>query len=461
VRGEEASCRAFIVAITFMAHYLVLVAPDWFIDLAARVLSAETVAAYRGVIDYLIWPLLQIALMLFIVATLVAYLVYAERKISAFIQARLGPMRVGPWGLLQPLADLIKLISKEDFVPDKADKFIFPVAPMISVLAAFTVLAVLPFGPSWLHIADVNIGLLFVFAFSSLGVLGIIMAGWSSNSKYPLLGGLRSSAQMVSYEVGMGLAIVGALMFTQTLSMTGIIRQQMDAGLWNLLYQPLGFFVFFVCGLAETNRTPFDLPEGESEIVGGFHTEYSGFRWSLFFLAEYTAMLIVSAVAVTLYLGGWHFWGITGPLGGFQLVSFETSPNLYALAGLLVFVAKVMAVIYVFMWFRWTFPRYRYDQLMDLGWKWLTPAALANIVVTGIAYVFVKQGLGLDFTQPGNTQAKLALIAVTFVLATPTILAVVAMINRRTQTFDIAEQRRRQVQARAERQARIAAEQHT
>ena len=266
----------------------------------------------RGVVDFVIWPLVQIAVLLFIVATAVAYLVYVERKISAFIQARLGPMRVGPFGLLQPLADLVKLISKEDFIPDKADKLIFPLAPMISVLAAFTVLSVLPFGPRWLHIADVNIGLLFVLAFSSVGVLGIIMAGWSSNSKYPLLGGLRSSAQLVSYEVGMGLAIVAALMFTGTLSMVGIIDQQAKYGVWNIFYQPLGFFIFIVCGLAETNRTPFDLPECESEIVGGFHTEYSGFRWSLFFLSEYTAMVIVSSVATTLYLGGWHFWGVAG-----------------------------------------------------------------------------------------------------------------------------------------------------
>ena len=440
-----------------MAKILAFVPPDWFINLVGRIVSAETLAEYRGVVDYVVWPLLQIALMLFIVATLVAYLVYAERKISAFIQARLGPMRVGPWGLLQPLADLVKLISKEDIIPDKADKFIFPLAPMISVMAAFTVLAVLPFGPSWLHISDVNIGLLFVLAFSSVGVLGIIMAGWSSNSKYPLLGGLRSSAQLVSYEVGMGLAIVGALVFTKTLSMVGIIQQQIESGIWNILYQPLGFFIFFVCALAETNRTPFDLPEGESEIVGGFHTEYSGFRWSLFFLSEYTAVLIVSSVATTLYLGGWHLWGITGPLGSWPpLLDPVASPNLYAFAGLFIFVAKVVVLIYVFMWFRWTFPRYRYDQLMDLGWKWLTPAALANIVLTGTVSVALKYGFGLDFSEKANTQAKVAMIIAMFAVATPIVLATVAFINRRTQTFDLAEQRRQQVRARAERQARIA-----
>jgi NADH-quinone oxidoreductase subunit H len=386
----------------------------------------------------------------FIVATAVAYLVYIERKISAFIQARLGPMRVGPFGLLQPLADLVKLISKEDFIPDKADKLIFPLAPMISVLAAFTVLSVLPFGPRWLHIADVNIGLLFVLAFSSVGVLGIIMAGWSSNSKYPLLGGLRSSAQLVSYEVGMGLAIVAALMFTGTLSMVGIIDQQAKYGVWNIFYQPLGFFIFIVCGLAETNRTPFDLPEGESEIVGGFHTEYSGFRWSLFFLSEYTAMVIVSSVATTLYLGGWHFWGVA------RVINPESSPLLYALVGLGIFVGKVLVLVYVFMWFRWTFPRYRYDQLMDLGWKWLTPAALANIVLSGVVYVVVKNVLGLDFTNPANRSAKFALFLGMLVVATPIVLAIVAWINRAGETMDIAEQRRRQMLARAARQARIA-----
>jgi len=227
---------------------LALAAPDWFFNLVTRLAAAD-----RVWVDFLVWPLVQIALLLFVIATLVAYLVYAERKISALIQARLGPMRVGPWGLLQPLADLVKLATKEDFIPDKADRLIFPVAPMISVLAGFTVLSVLPFGPGWLHISDVNIGLLFVLAFSSIGVLGIIMAGWSSNSKYPLLGGLRSSAQLVSYEVGMGLAIVGALVFTGTLSMVGIINRQAESGVWNILYQPLGFFIFMVCGLAETN----------------------------------------------------------------------------------------------------------------------------------------------------------------------------------------------------------------
>ena len=426
-------------------------APDWFFDLVTRVVAID-----RTIVDFALWPLVQIAITLFIVATLVAYLVYIERKISAFIQARLGPMRVGPWGLLQPLADLVKLISKEDIIPDKADRTIFPVAPMISVIAGFTCLAVMPFGPSWLHISDVNIGLLFVFAFSSLGVLGIIMAGWSSNSKYPLLGGLRSSAQMVSYEVGLGLAIVGGLIFTGTLSMVGIINGQIESGVWNVLYQPLGFFIFMVCGLAETNRTPFDLPEGESEIVGGFHTEYSGFRWSLFFLSEYTAVVIVSCVAVTLYLGGWHVPFVTGR------IDREAMPALYAVVGLTAFMAKVLVLIYGFMWFRWTFPRYRYDQLMDLGWKWLTPAALVNIVLTGIVYVLLKHGFKLPFAGPdaafigpSTMSSKLTMTGVMFLVATPIALALVAFINRGTADWEIADQRQRQIEARAHRRARM------
>ncbi len=433
---------------------MLLAAPDWFHNAITQLVAVE-----RGAVDFLIWPLIQIAIMFFIVATVVAYLVYAERKISAFIQARLGPMRVGPYGLLQPLADLVKLIAKEDIIPDKADRTIFPLAPMIPVIAAFTCLTLLPFGPSWLHIVDVNIGLLFVFAFSSLGVLGIIMAGWSSNSKYPLLGGLRSSAQMVSYEVGMGLAIVGALVFTGSLSMVQIINGQIHSGVWNVFYQPLGFFIFFVCGLAETNRTPFDLPEGESEIIGGFHTEYSGFRWSLFFLSEYTGMLIVASVATTLYLGGWHVPFVT------SRISADSSPVVYAILGLVAFSAKVTVLLYLFMLFRWTFPRYRYDQLMDLGWKWLTPAALANIVLTGVVYVLLKQGFGLSFAGPGDPfsgpagmTSKLAMILVMCGAVMPAVLSFVAFVNRRTATWDIADQRSRQILARAERQARIASQ---
>ena len=232
-------------------------------------------------------------------------------------------------------------------------------------------------------------------------------------------------------KLGLGLAIVGGLIFTGTLSMVGIINGQIESGVWNVLYQPLGFFIFMVCGLAETNRTPFDLPEGESEIVGGFHTEYSGFRWSLFFLSEYTAVVIVSCVAVTLYLGGWHVPFVTGR------IDREAMPALYAIVGLTAFMAKVLVLIYSFMWFRWTFPRYRYDQLMDLGWKWLTPAALVNIVLTGIVYVLLKHGFKLPFAGPdaafigpSTMSSKLTMIGVMFLVATPIALALVAFINR-------------------------------
>src|SRR5687767_13419161 len=250
--------------------------------------SSETVT-------FVVWPLIQIGLLVTLIALWVAYATYLERKISAFMQARLGPMRVGPWGLLQPIADGIKLLTKEDFVPESADRWIFFFAPYIAVAAAFIVFSVIPFGPDWAVITDVNIGLLFVLAVSSVGVLALILAGWSSNSKYALLGGLRSSAQMVSYEVAMGLSLIGALMFSRTLSLYGMVAAQGSDAIWYILYQPAGFLIFLISGIAENNRAPFDLPEAESELVAGFHTEYSGMRWSLFFMAEYAAMVVVAA----------------------------------------------------------------------------------------------------------------------------------------------------------------------
>src|ERR1041385_4299889 len=246
-------------------------------DLLLKAFSQDT-------ITFFIWPLIQIGVVVTLVALWVAYATYLERKISAFIQARLGPMRVGPWGLLQPIADGLKLLVKEDFIPENADRGIFFVAPYIAVVAAFAVMAVVPFGPDWAVITDVNIGVLFVLAVSSVGVLALILAGWSSNSKYALLGALRSSAQMVSYEVSMGLAIIGTLMFARTLSLSGIVTAQQSDSVWFLVYQPVGFVIFLISGIAENNRAPFDLPEAESELVAGFHTEYSGFRWSLFFM---------------------------------------------------------------------------------------------------------------------------------------------------------------------------------
>src|SRR5262245_51858630 len=357
---------------------LLLVPVDVLNELLLRIFSTQT-------INYFIWPLIQIGLVVTLVALWVAYATYLERKISAFIQARLGPMRVGPWGLLQPIADGLKLLTKEDFIPEKADRWIFFFAPYIAVASAFIVFSVIPFGPDWAVIADVNIGLLLVLAVSSVGVLALILAGWSSNSKYALLGGLRSSAQMVSYEVAMGLSLIGALMFARTLSLSGIVGAQGSDSIWYVLYQPAGFLLFLISGIAENNRAPFDLPEAESELVAGFHTEYSGMRWSLFFMAEYAAMVVVSAVATTVYLGGWYFPFV-------HRLEAAGHHNLFVLISVLVFLVKASIILYVYFWLRWTLPRLRYDQLMDLGWKWMLPAALINIVVTAIA-VAVIQGL--------------------------------------------------------------------
>src|SRR5256884_3256456 len=279
---------------------MALLAPLNIIDsLLLKFFSEQTV-------NYVVWPFIQIGAVVTITALWVAYATYLERKISAFIQARLGPMRVGPWGLLQPIADGLKLLVKEDFIPENADRWVFFVAPYIAVVAAFIVLAVVPFGPDWAVITDVNIGVLFVLAVSSVGVLALILAGWSSNSKYALMGALRSSAQMISYEVSMGLSIIGALMLARTLSLSGIVAAQQADAVWFAAYQPLGLLIFLVSGIAENNRAPFDLPEAESELVAGFHTEYSGMRWSLFFMAEYGSMFAVSGIATLLFLGGWH-----------------------------------------------------------------------------------------------------------------------------------------------------------
>src|SRR5213593_3478774 len=357
---------------------IALAAPNFIDSLLLRFFSEPTV-------NYVIWPFIQIGAVITITALWVAYATYLERKISAFMQARLGPMRVGPWGLLQPIADGLKLLVKEDFIPENADRWIFFVAPYIAVVAAFVVMAVVPFGPDWGVITDVNIGILFVLAVSSVGVLATILAGWSSNSKYALLGALRSSAQMVSYEVSMGLSIIGALMFARTLSLSGIVGAQASNSIWFVLYQPIGFVIFVISGIAENNRAPFDLPEAESELVAGFHTEYSGFRWSLFFMAEYAAMVVVTAVATTLYLGGWYFPFV-------YRLEAAGYHNIYVAVSLIVFLAKAGLLLYLYFWLRWTLPRFRYDQLMDIGWKWLLPAALINIVISAIG-VGTIQGL--------------------------------------------------------------------
>ncbi len=376
----------------------------------------------------LILATIKILIVFLVLSGLVAYLVYLERKVLAFLQARLGPMRVGPWGLLQPIADGLKLLLKEDIIPAGADKFVFLLAPVISVVAAFTVFVAIPFGPKdqGLVITDLNIGILFILAVSSLGIYGIILGGWSSNSHYPLLGALRSSAQLVSYEVAAGMAIVGVLLFSNSLSMVEIVMRQQQMRVWNVVLQPVAFIIYLIAALAETNRNPFDLPEAESELTAGFHTEYSGFRFSLYFLAEYTNMVVVSAIAVTLFWGGWlrpfpnyewlwvldftpvvallgaagfilwlgqqsavrleryFFVGLAGVCGLLAVV-VAYPPILHAIEGLFWFVAKVLVFLCAFMWYRGTFPRYRYDQLMNVGWRYMIPLALLNLIVTAVA----------------------------------------------------------------------------
>ncbi len=332
-------------------------------------------------------PVLQIAVLLGVVLLAVAYLVLLERKVQAWVQVRLGPMRVGPHGALQPIADGIKLLLKEDITPARADKWVFTLAPILSMVPALIAFAVIPFGRSVtlfgytvpVYVADINVGLLYIVSITSIGVYGIILAGYSSNSKFPLLAGLRASAQLISYEIAVTMMLVSVVATAGTLSMVGITEAQQAQHVWYLFIQPVAFVVLFIGGLAETNRTPFDLPEAEQELVGGFHTEYSGMRFALFFLAEYANMIVVSAVATTLFLGGW----------------LRPFPNVEALRvldyvpGWLWFVFKTFGFIYLTMWVRATLPRYRYDQLMRLGWKVLIPVGIANLVVTAILKVLL------------------------------------------------------------------------
>jgi NADH-quinone oxidoreductase subunit H len=408
------------------------------------------------------WALIYVLIIFAGVSVAVMSMNWLERKALAHFQIRLGPMRVGPHGLLQPIADAIKLLLKEDIIPAAADRFVFWVAPLIGLLAAFTAYTVIPFGPSQ-AVSDMNIGILFMLGVSSLGVLGIVVAGWASNSNYPLIGALRSSAQMVSYEVAMGLAVVSAILMTSlnsqgtgTLSMIGIVRAQQEQGVWFIFkFFPLGliaFIIFAIAMIAETNRAPFDMAEAESELTAGYHTEYSGLRWSLFMLAEYAAMIAVSSIAVTLWLGGWMrpFAGVLRApawdfvfslfpaltfvgLAAIAFVGVVRMPNhtffkiqkigLAVFAGVLAFIAlllfviaivghspndsvaarlsasisyiywfllKVAVFMYLFIWYRATWPRYRFDQLMRVGWKVLLPISLAVLVVTAIVGVLVS-----------------------------------------------------------------------
>ncbi len=387
-------------------------------------------------------PVIYAVVIVAVLPLLAGYIVLMERKVMADMQARLGPMRVGPHGLLQPIADAVKLLLKEDIIPDKADRLMFWFAPLVSVTMALLAYSALAIGPAF-QIADLNIGLLFILAISSLGIYGIVLGGWASNSHYSLLGALRSAAQLVSYETAAGLGLISVLMLAGSLSMKDIVQAQSDQGVWFGFSVPFGFFIYLVGSIAETNRAPFDLPEAESELVAGYMTEYSGFRWSLYFLAEYANMIIVAGIATTLFLGGWLRPGARyhEQIPGTSIEWLDALPALLTLgvalyclslvpkqpvkiqkvvmalvAGLCViiagvlagalfappavmqgvhgafwFMAKVFAYIYAFLWIRFTFPRYRFDQLMRLGWRFLIPLALVNVIGVGVAIVLRQQ----------------------------------------------------------------------
>lgn len=389
-------------------------------------------------------PLVYAVVIVMVLPLLAGYIVLMERKVMADMQARLGPMRVGPHGLLQPIADAVKLLLKEDIIPANADRLMFWLAPLLSVTMALLAYSALPIGPAF-QIADLNIGLLFILAISSLGIYGIVLGGWASNSHYSLLGALRSAAQLVSYETAAGLGLVSVLLLAGSLSMKDIVQAQLDQGVWFIFSVPFGFFIYLVGSIAETNRAPFDLPEAESELVAGYMTEYSGFRWSLYFLAEYANMVIVAGIATTVFLGGWlrplasfheHFPGTSiewldafpslltfgvavycltlapkQPVKIQKLVMLGVAILCFLLSGALLgalfaptgvmqgihgafwFLAKIFAYLYAFLWIRFTFPRYRFDQLMRLGWRFLIPLALVNVIGVGVAIV-LRQQLG-------------------------------------------------------------------
>ena len=435
-------------------------------------------AALQATLEFwkLYWaPLLCGVAVVAILPLIVGYIVLVERKIMADMQARLGPMRVGPHGLLQPIADAVKLLIKEDIIPENADKLVFWLAPVLSVGAGLLSLAGLAIGPAFQIAEDVNIGILFVVGISALGIFGIVLGGWASNSHYSLMGALRSSAQLVSYETAAGMALVSALLFTGTLNIKSIVEAQSTEGIWFVLLAPVAFFTYLVASIAETNRAPFDLPEAESELVAGYMTEFSGFRWSLYFLAEYTNMIVVASVATTLFLGGWlrpfasvtwlTFLDFVPPvlmiaIAAYCVLRMPKQPTrvqqlfMLAVAGLCFVVAlvlaapvvlpvikpslreavapfyagihggfwfifKVSAYIYLFMWLRFTLPRYRFDQLMRLGWRFLIPLSIINVLLVGVALIagayFHLQGWGLLLvTTPA---AILALVAAFLILA--------------------------------------------
>ena len=317
------------------------------------------------------------------------YATYGERKVAAFMQDRLGPNRAGPFGLLQPLADGLKLIFKEEIIPSSANRFLFILGPALAMITAMLTGAVIPWGNKVelfgrtidLQIADINIGILYVFGVVSMGVYGIMIGSWASNNKYSLMGGLRAASQIISYELPMGLSLIALLMLTGTLSMKEMVEQQI-AGSWNIIYQPLGFFIFLVCAFAECNRTHFDLPEAENELIGGYHAEYSSMKLGFYLFAEYINMFISSAVMASLYFGGYDIPFV-------HEASWGLSANIMALIGGAVLMTKIVFFLFLFMWVRWTIPRFRYDQLMNLGWKSLIPLALLNMVITGAVVLWL------------------------------------------------------------------------
>ena len=404
----------------------------------ASLISPNTEALLRAVQPFIL-PVVYAVVIVAFLPLLAGYIVLLERKVMAHMQARLGPMRVGPHGLLQPIADAVKLLLKEDIIPRDADRWMFWIAPLLSVTMGLLAYAALPFGPVF-QIADLDVGLLFILAVSSLGIYGIVLGGWASNSKYSLIGALRSAAQLVSYETAAGLALVSGLILGGSLSMKHLVEAQDAQGVWFIFVAPFSFFIYLVASIAEVNRAPFDLPEAESELVAGYMTEYSGFRWSLYFLAEYANMIVVAGIATTLFLGGWlrpfsnihlrlfgfEFWDLVPALVFLALAGYCARLALrvavpiqrfvmFLFGGLFVllaavmawsitvptvmpgvhgafwFIAKILVYLYGFLWFRFTFPRYRFDQLMKLGWQFLIPLALVNLILVGVGVILRQQ----------------------------------------------------------------------
>jgi NADH-quinone oxidoreductase subunit H len=337
----------------------------------------------------LIEKLVLIVVVLTVCLVVAMYTTFAERKVAAILQDRKGPNRAGPFGILQPLADGIKLFFKEEIVPEFSSKFLFILGPALAMMTAMMTSAVIPWGDKVelfgriisLQIADINIGVLYVFGVLSMGVYGIMIGGWASNNKYSLFGGLRAASQIISYELAMGISLIALLMITGTLSLKQMVLQQ-QAGHWNILYQPLGFLIFIICAFAECNRTPFDLPEAENELIGGYHTEYSSMKLGFYLFAEYINMFISSVIMATLFFGGYDMPFVNEAL---------LSPNMAALVGVAALMAKVVFFLFLFMWVRWTIPRFRYDQLMHLGWRILIPLALFNMLATGAVILFFNK----------------------------------------------------------------------